>query len=117
VPASTSQTVDPLAVVRTGTASDNPQADEAPFPVTAVMLVDAALPRPGRCWRASVLTGLAEEIGFGVDQPTRARPLEPCFSGQAAWASGVTWHVAAKKASGGICARVSHVLGSTFSAR
>jgi hypothetical protein len=62
VPASTSQTVDPLAVVRIRTASDNLQADEAPFPVTAVMFVDGALPHPG-CGRESVPTGLAEQIG------------------------------------------------------
>ena len=46
----------------------------APFPVTAAMFVDAALPHPGCSWRASVLTGLAEEIGSGVDEPTLARP-------------------------------------------
>jgi hypothetical protein len=81
VPASTSQTVDPLAIVRIGTASDNPQADEAPFPVTAVMFVDAALPHPGCSWQESVPTGLglAEQIGSGVDEPTLAAALEPCF--------------------------------------
>jgi hypothetical protein len=42
--------------------------------VSAVMFVDAALPHPGCSWRASVLTGLAEEIGSGVDEPTLARP-------------------------------------------
>jgi hypothetical protein len=84
-PASTSQTVDPLAVVRTETASDNPQADEAPFPVTAVMFVDAALPHPGCSWRAWVLTGLAEEIGSGVEEPILAAAVEPRFSGQAPW--------------------------------
>jgi hypothetical protein len=46
----------------------------APFPVTAAMFVDAALPHPGCCSRASVLTVLAEEIGSGVDEPTLARP-------------------------------------------
>jgi hypothetical protein len=51
--------------------------------VSAVMFVDAALPHPGCSWRASVLTGLAEEIGSGVDEPTLAPALEPCFSGQA----------------------------------
>jgi hypothetical protein len=44
-----------------------------PFPV-ATMFVDAALPHPGCSWRVLVLTGLAEEIGSGVDEPTLARP-------------------------------------------
>jgi hypothetical protein len=46
----------------------------APFPVAAAMLVDAARPHPGCSWRASVPTGLAEEIGSGVEEPTLARP-------------------------------------------
>jgi hypothetical protein len=44
-------------------------------------------------------------------------PLGLYFLRSGAAASGVTWHVAAKMARGGICARVSHVPGSTFSAR
>jgi hypothetical protein len=38
------------------------------------MFVDAALPHPGCGWRASVLAGLAEEIGSGVDESILARP-------------------------------------------
>jgi hypothetical protein len=49
------------------------------------MFVDVALPHPGCCWRASVLTGLAEEIGSGVDEPTLARPENRVFYGQAPW--------------------------------
>jgi hypothetical protein len=55
----------------------------APFPVTVAMFVDAARPHPGWTRRASVLTGLAEEIGSGVDEPALGPALEPCFSGQA----------------------------------
>jgi hypothetical protein len=51
------------------TASDTPQAGDAPFPVSAVMFVDAAVPHPGFSWRESVPTGLAEQIGSGVDDP------------------------------------------------
>jgi hypothetical protein len=43
-------------------------------PVTAAMFIDAAVPHPGCGWRASVLTGLAEEIGSGVDESILARP-------------------------------------------
>jgi hypothetical protein len=56
------------------TASDTPQAGEASFPVSAVMFVDAALPHPGFSWRESALTGLAEQIGSGVDEPLWPRP-------------------------------------------
>jgi hypothetical protein len=44
------------------------------FPVSAVMFVDAALPHPGFSWRESVPTGLAEQIGSGVDEPLWPRP-------------------------------------------
>jgi hypothetical protein len=46
----------------------------AKSPVTVAMFVNAALPHPGCGWRASVLTGLAEKIGSGVDEYTLARP-------------------------------------------
>jgi hypothetical protein len=49
------------------------------------MFVDAARPHPGWTRRASVLTGLAEEIGSGVDEPALGPALEPCFSGQASY--------------------------------
>jgi hypothetical protein len=51
-----------------------PQAGEASFPVSAVMFVDAALPHPGFSWRESVPTGLAEQMGSGVDEPLWPRP-------------------------------------------
>ena len=57
----------------------------APFPVTVAMFVDAARPHPGWTRRGSVLTGLAEEIGSGVDEPALGPALEPCFSGQASY--------------------------------
>ena len=42
--------------------------------MSAVMFVDAALPHPGFSWRESALTGLAEQIGSGVDEPLWPRP-------------------------------------------
>jgi hypothetical protein len=38
------------------------------------MFVDAALPHPRLQLAGVVPTGLAEEIGSGVDEPTLARP-------------------------------------------
>jgi hypothetical protein len=55
-------------------AFDTSQAGDAPFPVSAVMFVDAAVPHPGFSWRESVPTGLAEQIGSGVDEPLWPRP-------------------------------------------
>jgi hypothetical protein len=55
-------------------AFNTPQAGEASFPVSAVMFVDAALPHPGFSWRESVPTGLAEQMGSGVDEPLWPRP-------------------------------------------
>ena len=61
-------------------------------------VVDAALPHPGCGWRASVLTGLAEEIGSGVDEPTLGPGPRTVFLQSGAVPRGVTWHVAAKMA-------------------
>jgi hypothetical protein len=54
----------------------------------AAMFVDAARAHPGCSWRASVLTGLALEIGPDLENPLRLGP-RTVFLRSGAVASGV----------------------------